>query len=390
MRSIVARQTLFFALILPLLLNGCRGIVDQPIEPGPLPETRSPVKRAVVIVMQNHSFNNLFGTFPGVDGIRPGVRGYTQRDSSGNSVTPFKLDQVEVADLPHGREDYLNSWNNGAMDGFARVGGRTAMGYYDDTTPGVDKLWSWAQQFALADKYFSSVMGAAPSNQLYMIAASNNNNPSSVQPAFGPCNQQDPNSQPYTFRNLGDQLNDRNISWGWFHERLGDCPNYVATQNPFQYFTSTQNTSRIQDMNVFFQRLQDDTLPAVSFIQPGPSNSSHPGSGSITRALDWLDETLRAIQGSSAWGSVAVMVVWDEGGGWWDHVPPPQIDSQGLGIRVPLLLVSPFARKGFISSARMDHVSILRFIQWNWNLGRLNARNSRGGDTIELSDMFDF
>jgi phospholipase C len=350
--------------------------------------TSSSVKHVIVVVMQNHSFNNLFGKFSGVDGIQPGTPGYSQVDANGNTVTPTLLTNPTVPDLPHDRQDYLTAWNKGAMNQYAKNNGDLSMGYFDDTITGVGMLWNWAKQYALADKYFASVMSNAPANPLYLVAASDNNFPFSFQPAFGPCNTPDPAAVPLTFPNIGDQLTQAGIGWGWFQENYGQCGNgYIQQENPFQYFTSTHDSPNLQDLSAFFTKLDAGTLPAVSFVQPGPTHSGHPGSGSLDNALKWLDGFITRIQGSSAWNDAAIFVIFDESGGWWDHEPPPQIDSQGLGARVPLLVISPFAKKGYVSHVQMDHVSILKFIQWNWKLSSLNARNDASGD---IRDMFNF
>lgn len=383
-------------LILALLANGCRGLQAGGDTGGGgngggggLGTTQSKVKRVVVVVMQNRSFDHLFGKYTPtggqtLDGIRPGVPGYTQSDGT----TPFELTDPTLSDLPHGRQDYLDAWNHGAMDRFAVVEGHNSMGYYTAATDGVGALWSLADNYALNDNYFSSVMSNAPSNQLYLIAASDNDFPFSVQPAFGPCNQPDPASQPYNFRNLGDQLSDANISWGWFQANYGECGNgYVPVQNPFQYFTSTHDAPQVQNIANFFSQLNSGNLPAVSFVQANDRNSGHPGSGPIGDSLNWLNDFVSQVKASPAWDSVAIVVIWDEGGGFWDHVPPPQVDSQGLGIRVPMLVISPFAKAGYVSHVRMNHVSVLKFIQWNWSLPSLNARNDQGND---IRDMFQF
>jgi phospholipase C len=115
----------------------------------------------------------------------------------------------------------------------------------------------------------------------------------------------------------------------------------------------------------------------------------HPGSGNVTRGAQWLDGLLNDIQSSSIWADTAVIVIWDTSGGWYDHVPPPTVDTQGFGPRVPLLVVSPFAKRNYISHVQMDDTSILRFIQWNWQLPNLNARNQNPASG-DLRDMFSF
>jgi phospholipase C len=274
------------------------------------------------------------------------------------------------------------------MDKYAYYNGSLSMGYYDNTMPGIDKLWGWAQQYSLADNYFSSAMSNAPAVGLYMVAASDNNFPWSVQPYYGPCQKADSAAKPLAFRNVGNQMSSNNLSWAWFAENYGACGGgYLPVQNPFQYFTSTNNTSHIQSLTNFYTMVDGGTLPALSYIQPNPGHSMHPGSGSITTAANWLDGFIKRVQSSNQWSSTAIVILWDESGGWWDHVSPPQIDSQGLGARVPMIVISPYAKRGYVSHVQMDHVSVLRFIQWNWSLGTLNTRNTLSNNML---DMFQF
>src|SRR5262249_7349414 len=223
----------------------CRGIgagQDAPVIPGGPGATSSPVKHVVVVMMQNNSFDHLFGTFPGANGPKPGDPGFAQLDAQGASASPFLLTEIAPPDLAHSHNAFVQMVNGGLMDKFAAVNGSRAMGFFDNTTPGIDKLWAWAQQFALADSFFASAMGDAPTNQLYLVAASDNNFIFGVEPSFGPCQEPDPAAQPFSFPNVGDQLSQKNVSWGWFSEQYGICGVYIANQNAFQYFTSTQNT----------------------------------------------------------------------------------------------------------------------------------------------------
>jgi phospholipase C len=279
--------------------------------------------------------------------------------------------------------------HSGLMDQFAAVNGAVALGFYDNTVPGIDKLWASAQQFALADNFFASAMGDAPTNQLYLVAASDNDFIFGVQPAFPPCNQPDPAAKPFTFPNVGDQLTQKNVSWGWFTEQYGICGSYLPTQNPFQYFTSTQQSLHLQDYSIFTGQLQSGSVPAVAFVQPAPAHAMHPGAGSVVVAGNWLDNFIRNIQNSSIWPETAIVILWDSSGGWYDHVPPLAVDSQGFGPRVPLLVVSPFAKRNYVSHVRMDDTSILKFIQWNWQLPALNDRNNNPSSG-DLRDLFAF
>jgi len=111
----------------------------------------------------------------------------------------------------------------------------------------------------------------------------------------------------------------------------------------------------------------------------------HPGGGPITNGITWLNSFIQEVQASPVWPNAAIIVIWDSSGGWWDHVPPPQVDTQGNGPRVPMLVISPLAKKNYISHVQMDDVSILKFIQNTFGLAPLNPRNQLGND---ISDMF--
>lgn len=354
--------------------------------------TNSPIKHVIVLVFQNSSFDHLFGHFPPpsgqtVEAATSSSLGWTETDASGNTVTPTLRTDPSSTDMPHGHAAYVASVNNGAMDGFAAQESDQAMQYYDQTVSGVNVFYSYASQYALADHYFSSALTSAPAQMFYMVSATDNAVSFSTYPVYGPCTQPDSAATPNTSPNVGDEMSKSNVGWTWFQEAYGQCGNYVPQQNPFQYFTSTQNGSHIQDLTVFYGQLQSGQIPSVSFIQMAPSHSGHPGSSSVTAAATWFDQFVKQVQSSSAWQSTAIIAIWDEGGGWYDHVPPPQVDSQGLGIRVPMILVSPYAKKGTVYHNVADHTSILRFIQWNWNLAPLNTRNSQLDD---LRGMFTF
>ena len=375
-------------------IGGCRGVQSAASNPGPpIPgqpgTTSSPIKHVVVVMMQNSSFDHLFGTFPGANGPTASSAGFVQNNAQGAPVSPKLLTDFAPPDLAHTHAAFVQMVDNGLMDKFAAVNGDIAMGFYDNTVPGIDKLWNWAQQYALADNFFASAMGDAPTNQLYMVAASNNNFPFGVQSVFPPCNTPNSVSKPFIFPNVGDQLGQKYVSWAWFAEQYGICGNYIALQNPFQYFTSTQNTVHIQDLSSFDAQLQSGNVAAVSFIQPASNHTMHPGSGNVSRGAMWLDGFIQSIQNSSIWPDTAIVVLWDSSGGWYDHVPPPTVDSQGFGPRVPMMVISPLAKRGYISKVQMDDTSILKFIQWNWQLPSLNARND---DTAsgDMRDMFAF
>lgn len=387
------RRTIgFFFSMLFLAAVGCGGVGgggNPSPSPTPTPPGPPAISNVIVVIMQNRSFDNLFGTFPGAEGIRPGVPGFSQVDASGKTVSPTLLTDIAVADMPHVRQDLLKTWDNGNMDKFAFFNGDVAMGHYDNTTPGVGTLWSYAQQFALADHFFPSVMGDAPSNQLYLIAADDNSNPNTINPFNGPCTSPQTTSAPYTFQHVGNQLSAKGLSWAWYHEHLGVCGSYVPQENPFQFFVPGTPSANMRDLSSFASDLNSGKFPTVAWVQSDPQNSMHPNLGvPLTDGTTWLDNFIKEVQASPVYQHAAIIVIWDSSGGWYDHVPPPQVDpGQGFGMRVPMLVISPFAKKNYISHVQMDDVSILRFIQETFGLPSLNARNGQSND---LSDMFSF
>ncbi|HEU5401070.1 MAG TPA: alkaline phosphatase family protein [Terriglobales bacterium] len=377
-------------------LTGCGGTATSAsTDPPPTSsgngssqQTKSGVQHVVVIEMQNSSFDHLFGMMPPtngntIDGPHPGVLGYVQTDQAGNSVSPTLLTNLAPPALPEGNAAYEKVIDGGAMDKFAYYNGDESMGYYNDTVTGISTLWNYAQQYAMADNYFGSVIGEAPTNPLYMVAASDNNFVFSVQPYYGPCNKADPAATPLTFPNVGDQLTQKGISWAAYQEDNGNCSAYSPLHNPFQYFTSTYQLTK--DYSQFPTDVAGSNFPAVVFVFPNNRDDMHPGFAPITNGINFIDTIVKQLQASPAWSSTAVIVTWDTFGGWYDHVAPPAVDSQGLAPRVPLLVISPMAKQHYVSHVQMDHVSILRFIQNNWGLTTLNTRNTQSSD---LSDLF--
>ena len=394
--------------------GGDPGSTTHPSPSSQVP--RSPIKHLIIIAMQNASFDHLFGTFPGVNGLDPNAASYTQTDQAGNSVHPTLLSDLSPPDLNHTQTSYSAAYNSGKMDKYAFTNGDLSMQYYDDSSIGpaqdgrhfgVDTLWNYAQQYALADNFFAAAMASEPSNMLYMTAgyAGTGSDPFGY-PKLDACTaglyQQNQSSgatitPPLTFQNVGDQLTANKISWGFYqeffiNEQNGTCDHYVPQENPFQYFQSTANSANVRNFSIstFVSDLSSGTLPAVMWIQPSPGNSMHPGSGNIADGIEWLDDLVQSVKASTLWSSTAIVVLWDESGGWYDHVPPPQLSGTlGLGARVPVILISPFAKNNHVSHQQMDFVSILRFIQWNWGLGKFTnanqaAREQQSGDICDL------
>lgn len=376
---------------------------------------QSPITHLIVLILQNHSFDNLFGTFPGANGLAPSDLGYTETDASGNTVTPQLMSQMDAPNLNHNIATYTETYDQGKMDKFAYANGDTSMDYYDNTmsgaasdgkTWGIDTIWGYADQYALADNFFSSSMYSEPAQMLYMVAATTHDaHTAGSLPYYDKCDaQQLANggasvAVALTETTVGDQMNAAGVSWGWYQGNYdtsvnGTCVNYVPQENVFQYFTSTEYSANLQDVSLptFKAMLTNGTLPSVAFVTPPGNVDEHPGANApdMANGIEWVDDFVQNVKSSPYWQSTAIVMLYDESGGWYDHVPPPQLaNSFGLGMRVPVMVISPYAKTGYISSQQMDYVSILRFIQWNWNLGMLpsaaqQAREQQSGDLCDM------
>jgi phospholipase C len=403
-----------------LVLGGCSGVTrggGNPGSPQQLSQVpRSAIKNLIVVILQNNSFDHLFGTFPGANGLDPSLASYQQVDKAGKTITESLLGNLSPDDLNHTADSYQTAFDSGKMDKYAFENGDESMSYYDNTSvgtnangeqSGVNVLWNYAQQYALADNFFASAMASEPANMLYMVSASAGSGTDAFgYPQLDACtaglfqqNQSDGATvtPPLSFQNVGDQLSGASISWKWFHEdyakeQSGECSDYVPQENVFQYFQSTANGSNIANFKLadFQGQLGSGSLPSVSFITAAPSHSMHPGSGTIANGTAWLDKVIQSVKNSDVWANTAIVVLWDESGGWYDHVAPPQLDGTiGLGARVPVMVISPFAKTNYISHQQMDFVSILRFIQWNWALGTFSdsgqsAREAQSGDICDM------
>jgi phospholipase C len=382
--------------------------------------TNSPITHLIILMMQNHSLDNLFGTFPGANGFTTTSPGYSQVDAAGKTVSPTVITSLTVADLTHDEPIYKTSWDGGKMDKFAFEEGDLSMQYYDsslsgmtsDNKPyGISTLWNYAKQYALADNFYMSVMASEPAQELELVSATvDSNRTSGSLPFYDPCSavEQQKNgggtiAVPLTETNIGDQLTAKQVSWAYseinfVNSQNGSCTDYVPQEEPFQYFTTTANSANTQNFTMasFNDMLTNGTLPSVYWIQPDGANDMHPGGGNILNGIEFVDNIVQAVKKSGQWQSTAIVLLFDESGGWYDHVPPPQLSGdpygvggQGLGMRVPVMIISPYAKTNYVSHQQMDFVSILRFIQWNWNLGEIpatnqHAREQQSGDICDL------
>ncbi|MCI4347417.1 MAG: alkaline phosphatase family protein [Thermoplasmata archaeon] len=325
-------------------------------------EPRTAVRHVVEIMMENHAFDNFFGTFPGASGLPPNT---SLPDGMGGRVRPYWIPGNATPDLPHDLGSELVDLDHGAMDGFVEAMARfnasipdTPMGYYNDSQIG--GYWTLASQFVLCDRYFAPVLGPSNPNRLYAIAGDSGGVTSDAWPAGG-----------VRIQTLFDELSLYGVSWRYYYQpsTFLPIPLHVA---PLSF--SPTETAKIVPLAGLVADIQAGALPAVTFVDPSATQySGHPPQD-VRWSVNWSLSIIGAIELSPLWASTAIFLTWDEGGGFYDHVRPPSIDALGDGFRVPMLVISPFTAHGGIVSTVFDHTSVLKFVDENWGLPYLNSR----------------
>jgi phospholipase C len=370
---------------------------------GPLPSAASgpaapttPIGHFVFLMQGDRSFDNYFGTFAGADGIpADACQELVIGDPESGCVKPFVLEINEPASLSAGPNLINRQWNNGAMDRFVaafRTQGRDgtkAMGHYDAAA--LPFYWGVAENYVLFDKFFaSSRLGEAPNRNYWVSGAPPL---SGANDATGGARGR--NDQPTVF----DRLQDAGVSWKFYVEDYRPDETYrtatvtdpttqptrVPLLNQDRFLDNPALRSRIVDLSEYYRDLTAGTLPAVAYI--ATHSSSERSGRSLQAGQRAAKNMVTALMLSSAWQDAAFLISYDGPGGWYDHVAPPQVDENGYGLRVPALLVSPYARQGFVDHTVGDATSALRFILDNWKLPSLSDRDAAA---TSIADAFDF
>lgn len=341
--------------------------------------TRTPIKHVVFIMMENHSFDNLFGVYPTNNVTSPtGLAAQLTKPVNLLGIhAPTELKEVPsgvyyTPDPVEGYIAYHRDWAGGTMSGFYSNSGPQSMTYYTSAQMGVE--WDLAEQYALADMYFASQLSETAPNRLYSLAGF-----SPVVNDYGP-----PPYIPFS-ESIFAELNTYGVSWAYYVDHPSDG---VSTLNYFQGIA--KYSSHIQSWNQFLGELENNTLPAVSWLMPidgGAEGYSQGPPSSVLQGELWLLYIVNAVEHSPEWNTTAIFVTYDEGGGYYDQVPPPTLYGTQLGQRVPMLLISPYAKEDYVSNTLLTHTSLLAFVDYNWRLPALNPLVLHSNIPI---DMFNF
>jgi phospholipase C len=396
-------------------LQACRGKPEpppysmSPVDPTTT-ETRWPVKRVIYLMMENRSFDHMFGRFPGVNGATSGVM-------DGREVPLITAPQWMPGDLPHDLSAYHRHVNGGKMDGFAdeNVPVSRAFSYSQYDEPDLPNYWHWAREFVLSDNFFASAEGNSFPQHLYMIAGTSGGTNDSPRQSNAKLRERKAQGLAKTWGcdigegafvvvtrpdggtervrpcldlvTQGEQLSRRSVDWAYYAaepHQVGYIWNaYAAVE---RIFHSDEWDQRIRPVDNLIRDIREGLLPPVTWVTPRYELSDHPP-WSVCHAHNWVTAIVNAVMRSPMWRHTAIFITWDEWGGFHDHVEPPKVDRFGLGIRVPLLTISPFAQRGLIDTEQGEFTSVHRFIADNWDLDHLTERVRQ---THNFEHVFDF
>jgi phospholipase C len=338
------------------------------------PPARSGIDHIVVVMMENRSFDHFLGWMPKADGRQAGLT-YTDAAGATHSTYPLAPDFQGCAhpDPDHSYNGGRVQYNNGACDGFLRSGRNDvyAIGYYRQRD--LAFLGRAAPYWTVCDRYFAALMGPTFPNRLYMHAAVTDR----ITNTFSLS----------TLPTIWDRLAERGISRRMYYSNLPTLAlwgsKYASVERPF---------------NEFLRDCKNGKLPKVAFVDPvftgtdeGTAGDDHPHAD--IRVGEWfLSRIYRAVTTSRNWARTVLIINFDEWGGFFDHVPPPlaqDVDPRYTlrGFRVPCLVISPYARRRYVAHGIYDHTSILRMIEWRWNLQPLSVRDAKANNIANVLDF---
>ncbi len=398
------------------------------------------INHIIVIYLENHSFDNLYGLFPNANGLARAVNAPLQTDLDGKpyQVLPSTKDARFATNLPNQAfsiekyvpanektDDLVHRFyqnqaqiNGGRNDKFVAVSDAASlvMGYYDGSQL---PLWQYAKKYTLADNFYQGAFGGSFLNHFWLVCActpSYFDAPESMRIVLDAkgellkdgsvtadgyaVNTIQPTSIPFergvdTLKRLpiqemptiGDRLTEKGISWAWYAGGWNDAvsgkpdPDFQYHHQPFGYFKNfTEGTvgrqQHLKDESDFLAEIQSGKLPAVSFYKPLGEFNEHPGYADVLTGDQHVANIVGSIERSPLWKDSVIIITYDENGGFWDHVAPPIKDRWGPGTRVPALIISPYAKKGFVDHTEYDSTSILKLIELRFGIKPLGSRDA--------------
>jgi phospholipase C len=408
-----------------------QSVDGSPFDPYPTPRLAGPeqiaaarraITHVVFLIKENRTFDTYFGRFPGANGVTTG------HTCDGGTVPLVKAHDV-TSGPNHSFDGGIHAINGGAMDCFDTLDlGLMLQAYVQYTQNQIPNYWAYAERFVLADRFFTGVYGPTGVEHLDSVAAQTDRfidhereNPPGQFGTNGVPREfcHDDTERAYSLKKLRpgqidrvgevqnegaggrfmrkftylrractnirilpDELEAADVSWAYY---LGDNL-YVETPSWIRHWAFGPMMENVKSDERFLLDARAGKLPAVSWLVPDTPVSEHPPD-SVCAGENWTVKVMNAIQRSPDWRHTAVVITWDDFGGFYDHVAPPHVDEYGMGPRAPMLLISPWARRGHIAHQTLEFASVLKMIETIWGLPALTERDANASDML---DLFDF
>ncbi|MBV9719485.1 MAG: hypothetical protein JOZ77_09195 [Candidatus Eremiobacteraeota bacterium] len=419
----LARPAPTLALAASLGVTGCGGhavtALPESSSPFAAHSAATPITHIVLVIQENRSFNDFFATFPGVTGTTTGkMRTGTGSKAKTEPISLKRVSLLSSDSLNHTYPAYKTAYRDGNMDAFnliergtGKTEGSAPYQYVDPQQ--IQPYWTLASQYAIADKLFQTQGSESFTAHQDLIRGDTRIGPkrSIIDiPTHFPwgCNappgtatsvisnglvyERDKGPYPcFSYTTLADLLDSKKVSWkyytpSWRNSAGAQWSAFLAVSAIFKNKDEWNAHVSTPPTN-FFTDVANDALPAMSWVIPDGMDSDHPGYGSDT-GPSWVADIVNAIGDSRYWNSTAIVVTWDDWGGFYDPVKPPKLDDQGgPGFRVPMIVISPYVPKNEISHTVYEFGSIVRFIEDTWQLGRLGTTDAT---TTSIANIFRF
>jgi phospholipase C len=416
--AVLAAVVVVIAAVAGILLSRSSSATAPPSTTGPAVDPARlhgihKIQHVVVVMQENRSFDTYFGTFPGADGLPTNAAGHftscLPNPATGHCLAPFHDLSDKQDGGPHHAFDAVKSIDGGSMDGFITAAVTSShfqwciahasegicdldprhpdvMGYH--TAREIPNYWRYARSFVLQDHMFEPTIGWSVASHLFAVSAWSARCRSAFKPMSCVSNPEGsppppdavPGGPAYPWTDLTYLLHRAHVSWRYYVAggREPDCadgdmvctlpvqrPAKASIWNPLPRFTDVTQTGQrgnIQRANAFFTAAQAGSLPAVSWVVPAERSSEHPPA-LVSKGQRWVTDVVNAVMTGPDWKSTAIFVTWDDWGGFYDHVRPPHVDVDGYGLRVPGLVISPYARRGMVDHQTLSFDAYLKFIE---------------------------
>ena len=359
--AFVRKLSALAAASMAVAASGCSSGLVAAVPNSATKSVKQTIKHVIVACQENRSFDHYFGyaPFAGSYGVPDG---WSQPNDNHGKVYPFHLRNTAVSDIAHDWFSIHSEWNGGKMNGFDTTDGREALGFYRASE--LAFYYGLFKDYTLCANYFSSVLGPTGPNRLYLYAGTNGGNTTNfIIPGS------------LTYPCILDLLDKAGVTFKCYNvgEVLGNTGNNVLAL--FQKFQHDRRVVGFTGAD-YLADLGHGTLPQVAFIMSADPNAEHPGYP-IGPGIAYQKHFIGALQRSAYWSTSAYLLTWDEGGGFFDHVPPPVLDAYGAGIRVATWVISPHAKPSHVEPTLYEHCSMLKFIEEVFGLPTLASVNHR-------------